>query len=176
MNFEWSEWKKKFCETFANKGWNPVTYALSFRYKEGSLLDYAMRKEKLLIDMRRSIDQGTLIDLIVVGLPEFIINRIDREELKERVDLFNEIAKYEHMINKKNFYKKKLVNLENKEKTDEKKPCKICERLNKGIRYHSEATCWFKTKQDNKNKENHIRHVNNAIIEAELNYKDKKNE
>lgn len=86
MNSEWSIWKSKFCETFANKGWNPVTYALSFKYKDGSLLDYAMRKEKLLLDMRRSIDPSTSIDLIAADLPEYILNRIDREILKDTID------------------------------------------------------------------------------------------
>ena len=107
-NSEWNIWTTKFCETFANKGWNPVTYALLFKYKDGTLLDYAMKKEKLLLEMRRSIDAGTLIDLIAAGLPEFILNRIDRELLEDTVDLFNKISKYEHMVNKrKNFEKKK---------------------------------------------------------------------
>ncbi|CAB3244666.1 unnamed protein product [Arctia plantaginis] len=103
LNSEWCTWKNKFCETFANKGCNPVSYALLFKYKEGSLLDYAIKKEKLLLDMRTSIDTGTLIDLIASGLPEFILNRIDREILKETTYLFNEVSKYEHMVNKKSF-------------------------------------------------------------------------
>lgn len=36
---EWTTWKNKFCETFANKGWIRVTYALLYKYKN-SLLDY----------------------------------------------------------------------------------------------------------------------------------------
>lgn len=104
MDSEWSTWKSKFCESFANKGWNPVTYALLYKYKDGSLLDYAMRKEKLLLDMRKSIDAGTLVDLVAAGLPEFILNKIDRETLKDTVDLFNEVSKYEHMVNKKKFF------------------------------------------------------------------------
>lgn len=43
-------------QTFTNKGWHPVTYALFFRHRDGFLLDYAMTKKKLLLDMRRSID------------------------------------------------------------------------------------------------------------------------
>lgn len=107
MDSEWSTWKSKFCESFANKGWNPVTYALLYKYKDGSLLEYAMRKEKLLLDMRKSIDAGTLVDLVAAGLPEFIFNKIDRETLKDTVDLFNEVSKYEHMVKKKLFWKEK---------------------------------------------------------------------
>lgn len=98
---EWKIWKNKFCETFSSKGWNPVTYALLYKYRDGPLLDYAIKKENLLLDMRRIIDSGTMIDLIAAGLPEFILNRIDREVLKDTVDLFSEISNYEHMLIKK---------------------------------------------------------------------------
>lgn len=177
MDSEWSTWKNKFCESFANKGWNPVTYALLFRYKDGSLLDYAMRKEKLLLDMRRSIDTGTLIDLIASGLPEFILNKIDREGLQDTVDVFNEVSKYEHMVNKKSFLsKRKFGNARPNGKTEDQNPCNICEKLNKGPRYHTEAACWFRTKQDERFKKNIVKHVNNSVIEAELNEHDQKNE
>ncbi|XP_072946487.1 uncharacterized protein [Epargyreus clarus] len=177
MNSEWSIWKEKFCDSFVNKGWNPVTYALLFKYKDGSLLDYAIRKEKLLLDMRRSIDTGTLLDLIAAGLPEFILNRIDRGILKETEDLFNELSKYEYIVNKKRFScKKSNVYVRDETKYDNKSPCKICEDLNKGIRYHPEATCWFKRKEDANMKKNFIKHVNNSVIEAELNETDQKNE
>lgn len=172
---EWSLWKEKFCETFVNKGWNPVTYALLFKYKEGSLLDYAIKKEKLVLDMRRSIDSGTLIDLIASGLPDFVLNQIDRGVLKDSVDLFNELSKYEHMVKTRRFFKQKnntilVTNSKNSNK------CRICEELNKGTRYHSESTCWFRRNEDNKTKKNLIKHVNNSVIEAELNETDQKNE
>lgn len=179
IDSDWLTWKTKFCESFANKGWNPVTYALLFKYKDGSLIDYAMRKEKLLLDMRRTIDPGTLVDLIAAGLPEFILNRIDRERLKDTVDLYNEVSKYEHMVNKKTFLAKKryYMNSKTNDRKEEKHPCKTCERLNKGIRYHPENMCWFKINDDeNKTKKSFIRHVNNSVIETELNENDQKNE
>ncbi|KAK0073283.1 hypothetical protein PV325_009979, partial [Microctonus aethiopoides] len=45
IDSEWALWKQKFCDTFANKGWSPITYALFFKYKDGSLLDFAMKKK-----------------------------------------------------------------------------------------------------------------------------------
>ncbi|XP_049868057.1 uncharacterized protein LOC126373991 [Pectinophora gossypiella] len=181
MNAEWSMWKAKFCETFTNKGWNPVTYALLFKYKDGSLLDYAIRKEKLLLDMRRTIDTGTLVDLIATGLPEFILNKINREAIKDTIDLFNEVSKYENMINKQSYVVKRRYGYASQsqnlaEKIEEKKACKICEKLNKGTRYHPEAICWFKTRENEKMKKNFIKHVNNSVIEAELNETEQKNE
>lgn len=176
MNSEWEEWKNKFLETFANRGWNMVTYAFAFKYKEGLLIDYAMRKERLILDINKSIDSTTLIDLIATGLPEFILNKINRDELKDSTDLFNEIRRYEGMIYKKNPTKTKGGKLDFKRKTEEKKPCKTCEGLNKGIRYHPEETCWFKNKNTEHEKTDRIRNVNNnSIIEVELNT-DQKNE
>lgn len=101
--------------------------------------------------MRRTIDIGTLLDLIAAGLPEFILNRIDREALLDTVDLFNEVSKFEHMVNKRNFVAKgKYGNPRAQTKNEDKIPCKICEKLNKGNRYHSGSSCWFRTKEDDK--------------------------
>lgn len=170
MDSEWSLWKNKFCASFINRGWNHITYALSFKYKDGSLVDYALKKEKLLLDMRNTIDTGTLIDLIAAGLPEFILNRIDREILKDTVDLFNEVRKCEHMMNKKkNLVYKKYGSHTSINRNEDRSPCKICEKLNKGTRYHPDSACWFKGKEDEKEKGNNIKHVNNSVIETELN-------
>lgn len=76
MEADWNEWKQKFLKSFAGKGWSTSIYAISYRYKEGSLMEYAMRKEKLLLDMDNNIGTKTLIMLIVAGLPEFIRDKI----------------------------------------------------------------------------------------------------
>lgn len=176
MDSEWKIWKNKFCESFANKGWNQITYALNFKYKDGLLVDYAIKKEKLLLDMRNTMDTGTLIDLIAAGLPEHVLNRIDRETLKDSVDLFNEMRRFEHLVNKNNNSNyKKYGNPRGNYRNEDKSPCKTCEKLNKGIRYHPESICWFKTKEDNTTKEKNIKHVNNSVIEAELHEAEQKN-
>ncbi|CAH2096771.1 unnamed protein product [Euphydryas editha] len=56
-----------------------------------------MTKEKLLLEMGRTIDIGTLLDLIAAGLPDFILNIIDKEALQDTADLFNEVSKFEYM-------------------------------------------------------------------------------
>ncbi|XP_050559966.1 uncharacterized protein LOC126912323 [Spodoptera frugiperda] len=176
LNSDWQIWKNKFCESFANQGWNQVTYALFFKYKDGSLVDYAIKKEKLILDMRRSIDTGTLVDLIAAGLPGFVREKINREAMKDTVDLFNEVRKYEHLVNKnRNGVYRKFENQKINNKIEERTPCKTCEKLNKGTRYHPEAACWFKVKDDNTFDRKSIRHVNNSVIEAELNENEQKN-
>lgn len=134
MNAEWSEWRLKFCETFANKGWSPVTYAINYKYKSGSLLDYAIRKEKTLLDMRRTIDKGSLVDLVAAGLPSFVLNRIDRETLKDTTDLFNEISKYEHMVSgNKTFNKKKDTTKRSNYKVEKKSHVKPVKNSTKAL-------------------------------------------
>jgi len=41
---------KNVCNTFANKGWSPIRHALAFKYQVGLLLEYALKKEKLLME------------------------------------------------------------------------------------------------------------------------------
>lgn len=174
---DWSIWKSKFCETYVNKGWNPITYALSFKYMEGSLVDYAVKKERLMLEVRKTIDLGTLIDIIAVGLPNYILHRIERESLKETEDLFNELNKYEYLTRNNNFkIGKNTVKSNYEETVNVKEPCKTCKKLNKGTRFHPEEKCWFRIKEDEKYKKYPIRQVNASIIEADLIEEDQKNE
>lgn len=169
LQSEWSEWKLNFLQTYANKGWNTSKYALYYKYQSGSLLDYAIKKENLLLEMRKTIDQGTLIDIIAAGLPDFIIDRINKEEIVQTKDLFSELCKLEHFATKKKFIKKKDDTKLMKEK------CNICEKLKKGVRYHSEDVCWFKTKLNSETDKKQIKLINNAELECELQYEDPKN-
>jgi len=146
---EWNKWKKNFIGTFGNKGWSPIKYAFAFKYQSGSLLDYVLKKEKLLLQIRKSMDTETIIDLIAIGLPDWVSDNIDRETLQETQDLYNEISKLEHLARKTTSDKKEKVYSDNNysKKVQEKKPCQICENAKKGKRYHSESSCWFREKK-----------------------------
>lgn len=173
---EWSKWKKNFGETFGNKGWSPIRYAFTFRYQTGSLLDYALKKEKLLLQIRKSMDTETLIDLIAIGLPNYVSDKIDRESLTETEELYNEISKLEHLVGRSNIEKKGKIYSDNKSKKfEERKPCKICENTNKGKRYHPEESCWFREKGEKNKKTKQLKTVNNSEIEIELNQENPKN-
>lgn len=171
VDSEWSVWKNKFCETFADKGWSPVRYAILFKYRQGSLLEYALKKERLILEVNKSIDKITLIDLIATGLPNFVADKIDRNDLKETEDLFNAIRGLEYLVNKKNIEKKKEIGSSETNFRERNKyiPCKICEKENKGNRYHPESSCWFKNKNSDRPKTEQIRSVNNSELETELN-------
>ncbi|CAK9834608.1 hypothetical protein ANTRET_LOCUS11116 [Anthophora retusa] len=142
INSEWITWRNSLCETFLNKGWSPVRYAFMYRYKQGSILEYALKKERLLLEINKSIDTQTLINLITTGLPNFITDEIDREKLVTTNDLFNNIR-------------------------DNKPPCTICKKQGKGIRIHPESACWFKHKQEDQRK-NTQEEINNNLVEAKF--------
>lgn len=169
---EWNKWEKNFCDTFANKGWSPIRYALAFKYQTGSLLEYALKKEKLLLEVRKSIDTGTLIDLIASGLPNYLTDKIDRETIQETEDLYNELGKLEHLVGKNRYDKKHNTYSDTKnKKIEEKKPCQICITEKKGKRFHPEENCWFKEK----NHKAVVKSVNNSELEIELNKENPKN-
>lgn len=159
-----------------NKGWSPIRYAILFKYRQGSLLEYALRKERLLLEINKLIDKPTLIDLIVTGLPNFIADEIDRNRLKDTEDLFSSIRGLEHLMNKR-VVDKKVTDSESKikEKNLKDRPCRICEKEKKGTRYHSESVCWFKNRDSDRSKKEPIRSVNNSELEMSLNEIDPKN-
>lgn len=169
LHSKWSEWKSSFLQTYANKGWTASKYALSYKYQSGSLLEYAIKKEKLLLEVRKTIDEGTLIDIIAAGLPDFITDRINREEILHTNNLFSELGRLEHLVSRRKFIKKK------EDTKPVKAKCTICEKLKKGIRYHPEDSCWFKANFNTEKDKKQIKLINNSELECELQCEDQKN-
>ncbi|CAF4882081.1 unnamed protein product [Pieris macdunnoughi] len=145
VDSEWINWKKNFCETFASKGWSPIRYALAFKYQA---------------------------DIIACGLPNNVVDKLDRESLKGTEDLYHELGKLEHLVRKKIYDKKDTIHFDIKSKKNEgKKPCQICIFEKRGKRFHPEENCWFKEK----NQKAFIKSVNNSELEIELNEENPKN-
>lgn len=175
INSEWTNWKNNFCETYADKGWSPVKYAISFKYKNGPLLDYALKKEKLILEIDKSIHSSMLINLIAAGLPDFVTNKINRSDMNEPKDLFNEIRSLEHLVRNNIYDKEKNRFVALKNKKEKKVACKICEEKGKKNRYHSEDSCWFKTTPNPTKEDNKIKLINNSQLEYELQEDNSKN-
>lgn len=176
VNSEWCIWKKNFCETFVNKGWTPIRYAFTFKYRQGTLLEYALKKERLLLEVNKVIDKHTLIDLIVIGLPNFVADEINRDNLQDTEDLFSSIRGLEHLVNRR--LEPRGIDSESKIKgrTLKDQPCRICEKEKKGTRFHPESICWYKNRDNYRlKKEPIIRNVNNSELEMSLNEIDPKN-
>lgn len=77
---------------------HPLEKVLAFKYQSGSWLDYTIDNEKLVLELRKIIDMGTLIDLTAFNLFNYITDKIDREHLHKTGDFYNEIEKLEHLV------------------------------------------------------------------------------
>lgn len=100
-------------------------------------------------------------------------DKIDREILEETKDLYNEISKLEHLVEKNKMERREKYS--DRKKVEEKKPCQICEKEKKGKRYHPESTCWFREKNEKNKKTELIQSVNNSELEIDLNESNPKN-
>ncbi|KAJ8671777.1 hypothetical protein QAD02_003036 [Eretmocerus hayati] len=139
-------------------------------YKNGTLLDYALKKERLFLKVRKC----TLIDQIALGLPSFVLNRIERGTLKTTEDLSREIGNLEHSIHEKNSGKKNETT-DNSDKVEKKKPCRICEKKGEGLRYHPESLCWFEIRETERDEREVVECVNHSELEVDLNDEDPRN-
>lgn len=166
----WATWKQSFLETFADKGWSNVRMAFNFKFLGGSLLEYALKKEKLLLESDKEMPTKTRIYLIVLGLPIQVQDRLDKEEIITTEILMGFLRKLESLVNKSsqkntenkntnlNFRRDSRINV------SEKKPCSICDNLGKPGRYHPIELC------RNKSKHNEIKSINNLEMEEKLNF------
>ena len=93
----WKTWKQSFLHAFAPKGWNLARTAFSFRFLSGSLADYAIRKLNLLVHLNSKMDEETKINLIVVGLPLSVQERLDKTEIDSVGKLLSKINSFERM-------------------------------------------------------------------------------
>ncbi|KAI4481610.1 hypothetical protein M0802_013891 [Mischocyttarus mexicanus] len=155
----WGNWKEDFCESFESKNWFLIESAYTFKYQTGTLQEYAMKKERLLLQVRKSIDTHTLIDLIVIGLPGSVKKNINRGTIENTKDLCNELNRLEGTIIRKKNYTSSRPNQE------DRTACKICEKKNKK-HFHAEENCWFK---DKTGKPSQVRSFkNNTILNIEI--------
>ncbi|KAI4476434.1 hypothetical protein M0804_013604 [Polistes exclamans] len=129
---DWSGLKQELVGMWANKGWGTRTYAHFFRYKEGSLVQYAIKKERLLLEINRNMDSDTVIDRIAIGLPESIRENIDRDELKNIKDLIYKLQKLKRTVEKQSILQKEAKQ-EYRFRNEDRKPCKVCREIGKLI-------------------------------------------
>lgn len=160
----WLSYRESFLQTFSDEGWINVRMAFGYKFLGGSLLEYALRKEKLLLEVDPEMSIKTRIYLIVVGLPIYVQDRIDKGEINSTENLMSHLRKLESLVNKKNQKATvKTVTSNPIVSSVEKKPCFICERLGKPGRYHPTELC------RNKIRHNQIELVNNLEMEERLN-------
>lgn len=93
----WESWKTSFLENFDNKGWSEIVCAYSFSYLAGSFTDYDLKNIKLLLNVEPSLPEIVRINLVVVGLPANVRDRLDRSDIKNHGDLMAALGVLESM-------------------------------------------------------------------------------
>lgn len=146
----WQDWADSFEKVFATKGWSQVRYAYTYRFMAGSLVDYALKKERLCLEVESQMSIVSRIHHIVVGLPMSVQDKLDKENIHTTDALMNELRRYEvNFMSKSNASRQsqpKPVVVTNKPSTSgqtqyDRKPCYICEKLGKPGRYHPSNAC-----------------------------------
>lgn len=159
LTADWKDWKELLLSSFSDSSWKPIRHAFNFRYIGGSYIDYAIKKERLLLELDRALPDLVILDLIVVGLPHSIQNSLNRNTVTSIKVLHNKLKKFESEDKESQLKSKPFRENFNKKKSDDnqefvqmnknfnvnRKPCSIC--LKKGAnRFHSENVCWNKEK------------------------------
>ncbi|KYN03200.1 hypothetical protein ALC62_05962 [Cyphomyrmex costatus] len=164
LDAEFQTWKKIFLDSFREIGWRKNREAYSFRYIGGSLVDYALRKENLLVNIRNNFPVDILIDLIVTDLPIMIQDRIEKTKTTSMEDLLTELRKLENLVQRR----KTFSHVNASKNGTERKPCSYCEKKGFPERFHPEALCRLRQKEQTEQPKN-IKTANNVAVQDELN-------
>lgn len=172
LDADWSIWKSDLVSTFGDVSWKPIRYAYTFKYLNGSYIEYALKKEKMLLDLDRNLSDVVILDLIVVGLPFHVQNSLNRNSVTSLKILHSKLKKFEAddkifdssnrsggynsspPSTKRNFdfsnKKGRIFNNSNSERKDfesERKPYSTCSKRGFPNRSHPELNGWFKNKE-----------------------------
>lgn len=151
----WSTWAESFLKVYADKGWAKVRHAYNYRYLAGSFIDYALKKERLILEVESRMPHCPMINQIVIGLPIPIQDKLDREELRTTDDLMNRLRQFESSSTKKLAKTEKSSNTSESARPKseqqqhdrstgkfvDKKPCSICESKGYSGRFHPIERC-----------------------------------
>ena len=152
----WELWNNAFIETFSVQSWADIAYAYDYQYLGGSSFEYALKKRNLLLEVNENMTLSTQIDLIVIKLPKFLQDKLERKSI---VTMENLMSKLKHFGN---------LSITKKEKDTKPKqndPCSICGKLGYKDRYHPEHRCRLKDKKMLKTYNDKIKIVNNVDSE-----------
>lgn len=166
----WEAWNNAFIDTFSAQSWTDIAYAYNFKFYNGSLLEYALKKRRLLIEADDSLSTNTQINMIVISLPKFIQNKLDRKSIINIENLMSKLKQLGKINDSKN-------DNVNKRMLSEKRPCSICDKLGFKNRVHSESICRNKDRQIKNLKNENIKVTNNnELQEVVASYEEAKNE
>jgi hypothetical protein len=147
----WSKWRSSFLSVFVDSSWSKIRKAFNFKYLGGSLIDYALTKEKLCLEVEKKGSSESRINMIVVNLPLEIQDKLDKTKITGIDELFIELRKIDDSFSRQNkefTTNKNLTNFRgnigkpnNQIGEFKKKPCYICEKAGFKNRYHLANEC-----------------------------------
>lgn len=138
---QWTDWKESFLQTYGDKNWSTIQFAYTFKYISGSVLDYAIKKERLVLETEPSMSDRSRINHVVIGLPRDIQDRIDKEDVRTTEQLMNQLRRYENIYLRD---RKEPRVMEKEKRLTVKQPCAICESRGNPGRFHPVENCRFK--------------------------------
>ena len=173
VDANWETWKENLIKAYGDPSWKPINYAFTFKYISGSYVEYTVKKERLLLELDKQLVPMTILDLIVVGLPTNIKNRLNRNSITNVDQLREKLKKYEGegTPTKSNAYQNseksshpsptlKSNKFKSKEELSHKSnskvfnnktkfarervPCSICATMGAPMRFHPKTDCWYK--------------------------------
>lgn len=154
---DWNAWKTSFADSFGITNWQTACAAVQYRYQNGPLTDYALKKQRLCINEDPNMTEATLIILIIAGLPPNIRSRIDRPKITSMSELIKNLAGlYNENLSGKDYERNRTSNrpIKSFERNSDKKPtsetngqeCGVCAALGRHGRKHSAEKCWNRDK------------------------------
>ena len=161
----WMDWKTSFIQIYGKGSWDKSNKAIEFKYIGGSLVDYGVKKRRLLIEDDPTIKDSTICRLIMFGVPKHVLSLVAFDKADSSDSLLAELSKLNETTNsatKKTQARKKADS-----------PCKNCKQLFNRNHHHSEDDCFFKNDKrlraaPNKAPESRIRKFENNLTIEEL--------
>lgn len=179
----WEFWQNSFLDTFAEMSWAEINYAYTFRFINGPLLDYALKKVNLLLDADPELTANSKINFIVLGLPSQIRSRINKRDLNSIDQLMSCIRQLENLPTSTYSKNKNTPVMENKAQNklpnkSDYRPCSYCKDRGFPNRFHPENLCRNKPLTHKENSKNDkIKMVNNLEVQDSISSSDEsKNE
>ena len=165
LSHPWELWNNSFVDTFGQKSWSEIAYAYTFKYLNGSCLDFALKKRNMLIDVDPNLTMSSQINLIVIALPHFIRSRLNKKSLTNMEDLMSTLRQIEPSRSKLNNNNSGEIN-DDKHKTQNKhKPCSYCDSVGFPNRFHPEQMYRTKIAHLKASRNDKIKVANNLGIQ-----------
>jgi uncharacterized membrane protein len=156
----WEKWKAAFIKAFSIKGWSAVRYAYNFRYISGSFVEYAIKKEWLILEVRRKTPEDIRINLIVIGLSIYIQDKMDKETVQSTNDLIEILGQYQDQRKMKMIHERNVRLDRKSDPPPKKRSCAVCEALNFPGRFHLIELC----RNRNRNVQGNPKQVNSLEL------------